>query len=370
MKDTVYFDNAATSRFKPRAVIRAVTEELKRGANPGRSGHNDAVAAAVKIEAARNAIAKATDLNDGTVIFTKNCTEALNLALTSLKGRHAVTTVFEHNSVLRPLYALKASGKISLSVVAPSNGAFITAHDIELALRADTSLIAVNYVSNVTGAVAKITEIGALAKKRGIPFLVDAAQAIPHFPLSMDGMYVDMAACAGHKGLHGVQGTGFLAYTNEIKLNPLILGGTGTHSDSVFQPREAPEALESGTLNTPGIAALREAVKWSYSNLEKIKNKVESLSEHILDGLKSVGAEIYTYDARAGVISFNIKNKTSSETADILNRGGIAVRSGLHCAPAVHRWLGTEQRGAVRVSVGYNNTPSDVSALLSVLKEF
>ncbi|MDR2634930.1 MAG: aminotransferase class V-fold PLP-dependent enzyme [Clostridiales bacterium] len=386
MRDGIYFDNAATSRFKPRSVLRAAAEELKRASNPGRSGHNDAIAAALKIEAARSAVADALGLNDGVVIFTKNCTEALNLAVTCLIRGHAITTVLDHNSMLRPLYALKTEGKVRVSAVSPANGAFITARDIELALRDDTALIAVNYVSNVTGAAAEVAEIGALAKSRGIPFLVDAAQAIPHFPVSMDGMNIDMVACAGHKGLHGVQGTGFLAVKtssragltssnggfrikNGSSLRPLIHGGTGTRSDSVFQPSEPPESMESGTLNTPGIAALTHAVKWTYANADKINRRTADISSEIMDGLKKLGAEVYTSDPRAGVISFNVKGKTSGETADFLNERGIAVRSGLHCAPLAHRLLGTEKRGAVRVSVGFNNSHSDARALLSALND-
>lgn len=361
----IYFDNAATSRYKPRAVIRALVRHTEKSANSGRGSHSAAIDAAMNIEKTRELLKETLGCNQGTTVFTKNCTEALNLAIlgSDLHGR-AVTTVMEHNSTLRPLYEAKSRYKLDIVTVSPKNKRFVTAADIESELSSDTSFVAVNYVSNVTGAVADIKEIGELLSDRKIPFLVDGAQAVPIFPVDMKRYLVNMLALPAHKGYHASQGVGALMFDKSIRLNPVLFGGTGISSSSVYQPKIYPEALESGTLFSAGIIALGEGVKWTQDNINELRSTTEKLAEKLIDGLDKLGVKIYTTDARAGIVSFNVGNTPSEDIANSLNEAGFAVRGGLHCAPLVHKFLGTSRQGAVRASIGINNTSRDVDALI------
>ena len=359
-----YLDNAATSRFKPRAVRKAVIEELCASANPGRSGHRYSIGAGETVEACRAQISALTGMPKA--VFTKNCTEALNLALfgLNLKGE-VVTTVFEHNSILRPLKRLEAEGKISLRIVRPERPA-VTAKDLVPFLNKRVCLLAMAEQSNLTGARHHIEDIAAAAKSRGIPVLLDAAQSLGH--TDADYKDVDFLACSGHKGLHGPQGTGFLAYRDKV-LTPLLYGGTGSDSYMLTQPASYPEGLESGTQNTLGIAGLAAGIRWTIKHKTKIQNLMSILTARLLEGLKTLDGIRVLYEQGNGVAAFNIKNLPSGEVANILDTDyRIAVRSGLHCAPLAHRYFGTDKQGAVRASMGWGNTADDIDNLLYALK--
>ncbi|HIU82760.1 MAG TPA: aminotransferase class V-fold PLP-dependent enzyme [Candidatus Faecicola pullistercoris] len=371
----IYFDNAATSRFKPKKSRRALLETYVNSANGGRGGHDDAVNAAVKTETARSILLENLGAAEGyDLIFTKNCTEALNLAVfgTVKKGGHVITTVTEHNSVLRPLYELQRNKIITLSVINPDKNLTVRADMIERLITEETYMLAVSSMSNVTGVPSEISKTGKLARKYNLVYLADGAQSVPHVRTDMREQNIDLLACPGHKGLHGPQGTGFLIVRQGIALKPLLYGGTGTNSDSVYQPLTLPEGMESGTLNTAGIAALGEAAKWTFEHINKINARISLISNKILYGLKKMpGIRVYTPDGcHTGVISFNLNGLTSSEVGDILNeKYKIAVRTGLHCAPLMHNYLGTLESGAVRISVGYNNTLKDADLLLKAIGE-
>ena len=312
--------------------------------------------------------------NANEVIFTKNCTEALNIVVHGIlkRGDHVITTVTEHNSTLRPLYNLQKNGIIELSVINPDKNLKINPSHVRRMIKNNTALIALNAVSNVTGVENDVGKIGAIAAEFRIPFLVDAAQAVPHVSFDMKKQGISYIACAGHKGLHGPQGTGFLALNRLAEITPLIYGGTGTNSDSVYQPHNLPESLEAGTLNAPGIIGLGESVRWTIENLDKITSKIKRLNDRIMFALKTMkNVEVYTpVGTDTGVISFNIKNLDSAETSDILNKKyDIAVRSGLHCAPLMHNFLGTLEKGAVRISIGYNNTDADAEKLIEAVRD-
>lgn len=366
----IYFDNAATSRYRPKSVLSAAVKELTYSANPGRSSHNDAVNSALVVHKTREIIKKLINNPDAEVVFTKNCTEALNLAIigASRKG-HVITTVMEHNSVLRPLFELQKSGLIRLTVLDIDNGK-INLKELEDKISPDTYMVAVNCISNVTGAVNDIAEIGKITSRQGIIFLVDAAQALGHISFDMRALGCDMVASAGHKGLHGAQGTGFLCYNKRIKIKPLIYGGTGTESESTTQPKTPPESLESGTLNTLGLAALYEGISWTIDNFDKINKKIHDISEYIVSELKIINGLTLYSESNNGVISFDIEGFSSTQIADILNdKYAIAVRSGLHCAPLLHTALGTLKNGLTRVSVGYNNNFNEAKKLVSAIKK-
>lgn len=368
-KNYVYLDNAATSNFKPQTVVNALNYDLAHSANSGRSGHRLAVECAVKVENARSYLLDVLG-STGNLVFTKNCTEALNLAIFGYvkQGMRVVADANAHNSVLRPLFILKEQGVIDLFIVNQSeDGKIQTEHVLRAAENAD--MVVINAVSNVTGARADVAEIGRFTRKNGIILLVDSAQAIPIIDIKMERDNVDMLALPGHKGLHGVQGTGLLAFRSDIELRPLLFGGTGTYSSEVIPPLVAPESYEAGTLFAGGIAALAAGAKWSYDNISAYRKNLKKLGGELLHYLKAIGAETYTVDPTVGVVSFNLSGLDSGYVADKLNERGFAVRSGLHCAPLVHAYLKTENRGAVRASLGVDNTEKDVYSFVSALEE-
>lgn len=373
----IYLDNAATSKFKPKCMFDAMFCQLGDSANPGRGGHNDSLDCAIKINDTRSALKALTGADDGYgLVFTSGCTEALNLAifgyLCDKKGANVVATVFEHNSVLRPLERLVRQNVLKeVRYASPSDPSqSVSADDVAKLADADTAMIIVNHVSNVNGATADVEGIGAFAKDRNIPFLVDGAQSLGHLRVNVKKCNISMLAGAGHKGLHGSQGTGFLIISDDIKLHPIRFGGTGTFSESLLQPEDVPEGLESGTMNTAGIIGLRAAAEWTYDNFDRINRHIAYLSSQTLYGLSKIkDVEIYT-KTLSGVISFNVRGKDSTDVADYLNDNDVAVRSGLHCAPLAHDFLGTKDRGTVRISLGYNNNSYHVSRTLELIEKY
>lgn len=371
----IYFDNAATSSPKPPEVLERVNAALTEfNANPGRSGHSAALSAAREVLSARERLAALMNAGEETnIAFAFNCTDALNLAIKGALryGDHVITTQLEHNSVLRPIHALAARGRISLSIVSPRADGFVDPEDIRASIRKNTRLIAVTHASNVTGAIQPVAAIGELARREGILYLIDGAQAIGATPVNVRALSCDLYAFPGHKSLLGPMGTGGLYIRPGVVLRTLREGGTGTDSESMLQPDERPERYESGTLNLPGIAGLGAGCAFVAKRVSAIMSHERELTGALYEGLSAIrGAEIYSpreEAARAGIVSFNLPGMTSSDVADRLGRMGIAVRGGLHCAPGAHRFLGTLRRGAVRASVGYANTFEEVDAFLNAV---
>lgn len=366
----IYFDNAATSRYKPKYVLKAVKNVLKRSANPGRGSHDEAIRGAMTVGRTRDEVLRFVGAKRANVVFTKNCTEALNLAIlgTAKPGAHVVTTVLEHNSVLRPLYMLQKEGLISLSIVEGAGGK-ITAQDISKSITDKTYLVAVTGMSNVTGFAPPLAEIGEVCVKRGVKLLVDGAQALGHLPLSFDKIGIDLLCGAGHKALHGMMGSGFLVYSKRVFIDPLLYGGTGTESDNLYQPKDPPESLEAGTLNLPAIAALKEGLKWTKAHFKEVNDRIAALSRFLHEEVKKMGYEVRSV-AGSPILSFALADADSGVIADILNQEyGIAVRAGLHCAPLIHKALGSDKNGLVRVSLGANNTMREAKHLLFALRD-
>lgn len=371
----IYFDNAATSSPKPQAVQDAMLAAMQDfNANPGRSGHGAALRAARCVYEAREALAKLLHAGDSANLsFHFNCTGALNLAIKGSlrRGDHVISTMLEHNSVLRPLSGMSSRGEISLTLVSPRGDGMVHPEDIRRTLRKNTRLITVTHASNVTGAIQPVAAIGSVAREAGIPFLIDGAQAFGALPVDVQKLGCSMYAFPGHKGLLGPQGTGGLYVNGEMKLRPLLEGGTGTDSDSMLQPDVAPECYESGTVNLPGIAGLKAGVEHVAARQSNIIMHERELCTALYEGIKSM-AEAVVYSpaeeaARAGIVSFNLGDFSSSDVADALARAGIAVRGGLHCAPGAHRLLGTLRRGTVRASIGHANTFEEVEDFLREL---
>ena len=369
----VYFDNAATGGFKISAVTDAAQTVLKYlCANPGRSGHRLSLAGLNIVNETRDALAQTFNAKSERVIFTKNCTEALNMAIFgSLKdGGHVITTIFEHNSVLRPLFTLKDKGLIDLDVVEPQLNKPLNLL-IEEKINPSTYLIVATSVSNVTGYELPIEEIGAVAKKHGILFLVDGAQGGGHVPIDMKKNNISFLALAGHKGLGGIMGSGALIIDDQTDLEPMLFGGTGSETFNLTQPQCYPERLEAGTLNLPAIAALNEGIRHVNKNLKNFSLHILNATKNIIHALKTIpGVDCFSAPNRAGIVAFRLKNLPSSEVADILNSDyDIAVRGGFHCAPLTHKFLSTENEGLVRVSLAVQNSSREVDYFIRAVKE-
>ena len=371
----IYFDNAATGGFKPGAVFEATqTATRYLCANPGRSGHRLSITGANTVYETRKILGELFNAPTEKVIFTKNCTEALNLGIfgTLRKGGHVITTVFEHNSVLRPLTQLERLGLITLDIVSPDERGILCA--IEEKITPATYLIVMTSASNVTGEVMPYSQVGALAKKRGIMFLCDGAQGAGHVKIDLREDGISMLAVAGHKGLYGIMGSGALVIDEKTEVNPIIFGGTGTESFNLRQPECYPEKLESGTLPLPAITSLKEGAKYVKESMKNFSTELINMTDYLIEELKKTDTvKIYSKPNPTGIVSFAVKDIDSTEVADALNREyDVAVRGGLHCAPLIHKFLGTDKSGLVRVSLAVQNTYREISffirALNSVIK--
>lgn len=370
-------DNAASTWPKPESVVQAVKKCLEEtGANPGRSGHRLAAQASRILEDARRELAALFGIrNSGDIFFFANATQAINQAFKGFlhPGDHVVTTGWEHNAVARPLEAMKRERGITVTVLPASPDGSVDPQEVERAIRPETRLIAVTHGSNVTGAVMPVEEIGAIARKRGIRFFVDAAQTAGNLPIDVEAMGIDMLAFPGHKGLYGPQGTGGLYARSDLPLVPLIQGGTGSRSETLEHPLERPDGFESGTPNTPGIAGLKAGVRFvRETGIGEIHRKEMRLAETVRSVLSQMeGVEVYTpRGPRLPVVAFNLTGLDSLEVAAILDSHyGIAVRAGYHCAALAHKSLGTEDRGVVRASFGYFNEEKDAEMLLDAIGE-
>ncbi len=369
-RDIIYLDNAATSLPKPERVVKAVTEALTRAGNPGRSGHFLSYHSMRDLFEAREAVAELIGADDSArVVLTPNATFALNFAIKGLlaEGDHVVTTVMEHNSVLRPLSSLVNRGIEVTFVEADSNGV-VHLEDLERSVRGNTRVVILTHASNVTGALNDIASVGRLCRERGIIFLVDASQTAGVVPIDVEEMNIDLLAASGHKGLFGPQGTGFLYVGDRVDLEPVIEGGTGSRSENPTHPSFLPDRLEAGTLNSVGFAGMREGVRYVLEKgVEKVLDHEKKLCE-ILISMIEKDERIIVYgpppDAeRTGVVLVNIRGVDPGELSMLLDEGyGIMVRAGLHCAPFAHRTLGTFPEGGVRISFSAFNEEEDAEA--------
>ncbi len=357
----IYLDNAATSYQKPTEFYRAMDKGVRKfRVNAGRGGHYFSVIGADRVSETGEKLAELFGAdNPERIAFSYNATMSLNQAIGGIlkKGGHAVVTQMEHNSVLRPVNRYG-----NYTVAEANERGYVSAADIEAAIRPDTRLIVCTHCSNVCGSIQPVEEIIKLAKKHGILFLLDAAQTAGCYPINIKNLGADMVAFSGHKGLMGPQGTGGLYVRDGVKITPIISGGTGSRSDSIIQPDYMPDMLQSGTVNVPGIIALGEACKLiERETPEKIyeteswlaKQFIEDIS--VIDGVKIYGSMFG--NQRNGTVAFNINGMSSTEVSELLDKEyNIAVRAGFHCAPLAHKALKTGGKGCVRVSFGFYNS--------------
>ncbi len=369
----IYFDNAATGGRKPDTVLTAVNSAVRVCANPGRGGHKLALACAKLVEDCRNAL---NDYFDGygydRTIFTKNCTEALNLAIFgSLKrGDHVVTTCMEHNSVLRPLTRLKNLGVIEFDICPLDHTGNICPQTFASLVRPNTKMAILTAASNVSGAIPPLFEIRELLPKN-VLLLCDGAQGCGHLEIKMKGAGIDLLAVAGHKGMYAIQGSGALLFSDRVDPTPLTYGGTGSMSLSLDMPDFYPDGLEAGTLSFPAVVSLLEGTRYLLFHDKQIRERLLQLTEYCIGGIEKLrGYALYSKSNPCGIVTFSHPRIQSEYLADELSSTyGIATRGGLHCAPLMHEGLGTLDGGLVRVSFSSFNTEREINRLLYALQE-
>lgn len=373
----IYLDSAATSYHKPVGVARAVAEAISHMGNPGRGAHEASLDASRVVYGTREKMAELFGAEEASqIVFTANSTESLNIAIQGLAdpGDHVITTVMEHNSVLRPLYLCQQRG-VSLTILPFSAAGTVTPEAIEAVIRSNTRMIVCTHGSNLTGDLNDLEAIGRVCKKHHLLFVVDASQTAGVFPIQMDSMNIDVLCFTGHKSLMGPQGTGGMCVRKGVRIRPLLVGGSGIDSYSKIHPQVMPTALEAGTLNAHGIAGLSAALDFIKKvTPDVIRQREEALTRRFVSRVKSIpGVKLYgNYEQfpRAPIISLNILDYDSGEIADALAQDyGIMTRAGAHCAPLMHEALGTEEQGTVRFSFSYFNTEEEIDQAANAIRE-
>lgn len=374
----IYMDNAATSFPKPSLMLDSMVEAINSYcANPGRSGHAAAMRSAKEVYKTRRIAAELFNIGRAEqVIFTKNCTEAINIALKGVLkcGDHVITTSMEHNSVIRPLKSLVNQG-VETTVVRCDRKGMLDCDDLKKAIKRNTRLIVMSAASNVTGTKMPLVEVGRIALRHGILFMVDGAQGAGHMNIDVDEMNIDILALPGHKGLLGPQGTGLLYVKEGLALEPLMEGGTGTASKKLEQPHVIPEGYEAGTINVPGIIGLGASLEIIKKiGVPAISLHERKLTERLQNGLMSIsGVEIYgPEDVRdkAPVVAMNIKGMDSEAVASLLDEEyGIATRAGFHCSGLAHETIGTATTGCVRITPGFYTQQKEIDAVIEAITE-
>ncbi len=375
----IYLDNAATTMHKPQTVIDAVTQAMCSLGNAGRGATSGALDAARTIHGCRTKLARFLGCPRADhVCFTPNSTAALNTVINGVvrPGDRVVTTVLEHNSVLRPLNRLAVEQGVTVEYAGCDANGVLDYDELEQLVTPGTRAVVVTHASNVTGNAVDIARVAAMAHAAGALVIVDASQSAGTAKIDMDTMGLDVVCFTGHKGLMGPQGTGGLAVAEGIDVAPWAMGGTGVHSFDALQPLEWPTRLEAGTLNGHGIAGLSAGLDFieAQGGVEAIASSERALAERFLAGVREIpGIALYgAFDqpVRSAIVSLNVGDIDSAEISDALMQGwGIATRPGAHCAPLMHRALGTERQGIVRFSFGYFNTAEEVDTAIDALRD-
>lgn len=375
----IYLDNAATTMHKPQTVIGAVTQAMCSLGNAGRGATSGALDAARTIHGCRAKLARLLGCPRADhVCFTPNSTAALNTVINGVvrPDDRVVTTVLEHNSVLRPLNRLATEQGVTVEHAGCDASGVLDYDELERLVTPGTRAVVVTHASNVTGNAVDIARVAAMAHAAGALVIVDASQSAGTAKIDMDAMGLDVVCFTGHKGLMGPQGTGGLAVAEGVDVAPWAMGGTGVHSFDALQPLEWPTRLEAGTLNGHGIAGLSAGLDFieAQGGVEAIAAHERALAERFLAGVREIpGIALYgAFDqpVRSAIVSLNVGDIDSAEISDALMQGwGIATRPGAHCAPLMHRALGTERQGIVRFSFGYFNTAEEVDTAIDALRD-
>ena len=373
----IYMDNAATTMQKPQQVIDAVAAAMCSMGNAGRGAHAASLGAARTIYDAREKLACFFHAeNPKQIAFTMNSTESLNIALKGVlnPGDHVITTMLEHNSVLRPLYELQEKGT-ELTILKSNPQGTLDYEDFEKAIKENTKAIVCTHGSNLTGNLVDVKRVGEIAKKHGFLFIVDASQTAGVFPIDVQEMGIDILCFTGHKGLLGPQGTGGIYVREGLTVRPLLCGGSGVQTYNKKHPSEMPTALEAGTLNGHGIAGLDAAVEYLMeTGIDTNREREQDLMWRFYEGVKDIpGVKVYgdfSTRERCAIVTLNIGDYDSSEVSDeLLMTYGISTRAGGHCAPLMHEALGTVEQGAVRFSFSHYNTDEELNTAIQAVKE-
>ena len=373
----IYFDNAATTMRKPDCVVQAVTEAMCSLGNSGRSVHDGALSASRIIYDTRTALAQLFGAESPErIAFTANSTESLNIAIKGVlnPGDHVITTALEHNSVLRPLYEMEVLG-VELTILSADTMGNVRYEDFEKEIRCNTKAIVTTHGSNLTGNLLDISRIGEIAKKHDLIYIVDASQTAGVFHIDVQKMHIDILCFTGHKGLLGPQGTGGIYVREGVEVRPLLSGGSGVQTYLRSHPPQMPTALEAGTLNGHGIAGLGASVRYIQEmGLDAIRKKEQELMMDFYEAVREIpGITVYgdfSTENRCAIVTLNIRDYDSGEVSDALSTEyGIATRPGAHCAPLMHKALGTADRGAVRFSFSHYNTKEELNIVISALRE-
>lgn len=373
----IYLNNAATTLQKPPCVVRAVVQAMEHQGSCARGSHASEMSAARTVFHTRETLARLFGFSHPErVIFTANATQALNAALWGFlrPGDHVIATDWDHNSVLRPLHALARTHGVEVDFLPADRQGRLRYDLLESLVRPNTRMLVGSHASNLTGNLLDLQRMSAFAKKHGLVFLLDAAQTAGCTPIAMEDMGVHLLAFTGHKGLMGPQGTGGLCVAPGVELRPLLSGGTGVRSFEEGQPEEYPEHLEAGTLNGHGLAGLGAAADFILeTGVDTIHAHELALTKRFVQGLQELdGVTVYGDFSgdRAPVVALNLNSWDPAAAADELSQAyDIAVRPGIHCAPRMHRALGTQDTGCLRFSFGWYTTEGDIDAALAALKE-
>ena len=374
----IYLDNGATTYHKPEAVIQAVADAMRHMGNSGRGSHQASLGASRTIYDTRVLVSELFGLgNPLQVAFTANSTASLNMAVQGIfsPGDHVITTMLEHNSVLRPLYRMRENG-VELTIVRADRLGNIRYEDMEAAIRPNTKGIICTHASNLTGNLVDIARVGEICRRASLVFILDASQTAGVFDIDMGMMGIDVLCFTGHKSLMGPQGTGGICVREGISIRPLMAGGSGTHSYSELHPSDMPEALEAGTVNGHGIAGLHAALEFiKETGMESTRHTEQLLLRRFYQGVSDIrGVTVYgdfsRMDVHAPVVALNIRDHDSGEVSDGLAMDyGIYTRAGAHCAPLMHQALGTVEQGAVRFSMSYYNTEEEMDQAVLAVRE-
>lgn len=373
----IYMDNAATTMRKPKEVAEAVLNAMNSMGNAGRGANEASLSAARVIYETRELLADFFGAeNPKRIVFTNNSTESLNVAIKGILNPkdHVITTMLEHNSVLRPLYEMEEKG-IELSIIKSDKKGKISYQEMEEAIRSNTKAIICTHGSNLTGNMIDIETVGKIAKKHGLLFVVDASQTAGVYPIDVQKMNIDLLCFTGHKSLLGPQGTGGLYVREGVQVRPLKTGGSGVQTYSKTHPAEMPTALEAGTLNGHGIAGLHAALLYlKEEGIETIRKKELEYMWQFYHGVENIpNVKVYgdfETEKRCPIVTLNIGDYDSSEVSDeLLVEYGISTRPGAHCAPLMHEALGTVEQGAVRFSFSHYNTKEEVETAIRAIKE-
>ena len=368
----IYFDNGATTWKKPRSVLSAIERAIRECANPGRGSHKQARAAAECVYDTREALSEMFGADPERVVFTLNATAALNYAIKGVAhdGSHILIDNLCHNAVRRPVIALSERRGCTFDFYDATLCDEMILSDIERSIKPNTALIVATHQCNISSNVLPIEKIGALCKRRGISFVVDASQSAGHLPIDVQRMNISALCMPGHKGLYGPMGVGVLIAGEGVQFDTLVEGGAGIASLERGMPEDLPDRLEAGTLPVPAIAGLLAGVSFVRdTGSEKIHQHELSLADTLTRGLREIdGVRLYG-DTHGSNVSFTLDGHTPDEIGEYLSNHGISVRCGYHCAPAAHRTLGSFDRGSVRVSFSYMNNLREVEQFLHILRK-